>query len=276
MTALRPALVITTYNQPRLLGLCLRSLTNQSYEAFDIFIADDGSTQETRDKINFYKNYLIQDIHHFWHEDHGYQKAKINNEVFRHLGNYPFVICIDGDTICHHRFIEDHVCAHEKKDKTLFMGRRIDLGQGISSRLKEEQVCGFNRGMSLKLLRSAITGETKNAFRSIRIPSPFLRKLFKRDRVNDLLGSNFSVSTQLLFAVNGYDENFNSYWGEDGDLFIRLRNVGAEIVGSKSLAIQYHIFHKRNEPTLENIRRYEELLRNRDYTRCAAGISRSS
>ena len=45
------AVVITTYNNPKSLELCLLSFQNQTYQNFEIFIADDGSKDETRDLI---------------------------------------------------------------------------------------------------------------------------------------------------------------------------------------------------------------------------------
>jgi len=271
----RAALVITTYNSPRLLGICLKSLSNQSYRDFDVFIADDGSTPETQQKVESLQHLFPKKIQYFWHEDRGYNKAEINNEVFRHLDPYEVVICIDGDTFSHYRFVEDHLRAHQTNEPTVFMGRRIDLGEELSKKVTEENVTQLNRGLSIDLLISWLKGDTTHLGRAIRIAHPVLHRWFKRDRVDDLLGSNFSVSKNLLLEVNGYNEDYKSYWGEDGDLFIRLRNTGAKLVGLKSYAIQYHLFHPRLEPSREHQDRYESLLNNKHYTRCPNGIRKT-
>jgi GT2 family glycosyltransferase len=269
----RAALVITTYNNPRFLELCLRSLAAQKCKDFDVFIADDGSMPETRVRIDSLRRlFPNQKINHHWHEDKGYRKSTINNEVFRHLGDYPVTICIDHDVILHPLFIQDHLSIHGKYPNACFMGRRVELGPWVSMTIDEDNVVEFCKGLSLKLVVSELRGETQNAWRAWRVASPILQKLLKRDRVPDLLGSNFSVTTELLCQVNGYNEDFQSYWGEDGDLFVRLRNTGATLIGLKGFAIQYHLYHRRLEPNAQSQARYQELLKDTSYTRCPNGI----
>jgi glycosyltransferase involved in cell wall biosynthesis len=272
----KAALVITTYNNPKYLGLCLSSFSNQTSHDFDIFVADDGSKEDTRAKIEELRPTLGRPLQHFWQPDTGYNKSAINNEVFRKLGSYDVVICVDHDIIAHHRFIEDHLAAHAGGSRVVFMGRRVELGPDLTARINEENVTSFNSRPGARLLWSALKGDTLRASRAFRIGSTTLRSLLGRDRVADLLGSNFSVSRELLYEVNGYNEDYKAYWGEDGDLFIRLRNTGAELKGSKSLAIQFHLDHKRLEPSAENQRRYAELLSNREYRRCENGIVKSA
>jgi len=268
------ALVISTYEHPVSMGLCLKSLTNQTLKEFKIFISDDGSGDETKKKINSLRPLFKNKIHHTWHQDEGYNKSKINNDVFRQLADRDIVICIDGDTAVHHRFVEDHVNMHIGKHENglLFMGRRVDLGRKLTAYLNEDNICSFNRGLGFPLIWSGLTGDTRKIARGLHLTSPILQNLLKRNKVEDLLGSNFSLTRELLYRVNGYDENFKSYWGEDGDLFIRIRNSGAKLLGRKSYAIQYHFHHERREPTPEHIDKYNELLKNHSYTRCENGI----
>ncbi len=232
------AIVITTYKSARELGICLRSFTNQTCEDFDIFIAEDGEDPEIAQKITQSLDFFPGRLHHASHPDKGYRKAKINNDVFRDLDKYAVIICVDGDTFQHHNFVEDHLRMHAKHNRLLFMGRRIDLGPNITSTITEENVLSFNQRPTWKLLQSIMGGETKNLSRAFRMQNTLIQKLFKRHKVMDLLGSNYSISTDLMFEVNGYDEDYQSYWGEDGDLFVRVRNSGATIKDMKAYAIQ--------------------------------------
>jgi len=271
------AVVITTYNNPKSLELCLLSLRAQTYQNFEVHIADDGSKDETRDLILRLKHEMPFQLYHHWHPDEGYRKARINNSVFRQLdpARIAIVVCIDHDVILHHRFIEDHYRAHQKEgfSPLLFMGRRVDLGPEVSSRIRPEEIEHFQRGLGWELVLSAFRGETRNVLRSVRLDGPgWLLKLLKRDRVYDLLGSNYSIDLGTLTAVNGYNEDYQSYWGEDGDLFVRVRNLGVKHYGIIGYAIQWHIHHKRLEETPEHVQAYQTLLMNRTYTECKNGM----
>lgn len=270
----RAALVITTYNNPRFLGICLKSFENQTTDGFDIYIADDGSGPETREKIESFRAVFGKRLHHHWQEDTGYNKSRINNAVFKAARDYPVTICVDGDTIAHRRFIEDHLSQHRDEDNLLFMGRRVELGPEITAWLSEENVTRFNRGLSGRLLRSGLKGDSRNFMRAMRIGPAPLRALLGRERVDDLLGSNYSISTGLLHRINGYNEDFRAYWGEDGDLFVRARNAGACLRGSKAVAIQYHMDHPRLEPDPVHVELYQKLLKDFSYLRCANGIEK--
>jgi glycosyltransferase involved in cell wall biosynthesis len=274
------AIVITTYNNPRSLELCLLSLSNQTYQNFEIYIADDGSGDETRELIARMKRELSIPIYHYWHPDEGYRKSKINNRVFSELSPQKFkvLICLDHDVILHPRFVEDHYRAHElvKFEPLLFMGRRVDLSPELTHKITASNVLHFTRGLGLDLIWSGMRGQTKNILRSVRLDAPdWLLKILKRDRVVDLLGSNFSITTALMHAVNGYNEDYKSYWGEDGDLFVRVRNQGAKIRGVIGYAVQWHLYHKRLEETPEHREMYRALLENHEYVQCRNGIRKS-
>lgn len=271
------AVVVTTYNNPRSLELCILSFQNQTYQNFEIFIADDGSKDETRDLILRLKRELPFPIYHHWHPDEGYRKAKINNSVFRQIdpAKFPVLICIDHDVIVHDHFIQDHYLRHETAhfSPLLFMGRRVDLSPKLSEAITPSNVTEFNRGFNLKLLSSGLKGETKHVLRSVRLTGPkWLLHFLKRDRVFDLLGSNYSIQTQTMHDVNGYNEDYQSYWGEDGDLFVRVRNRGVKLDGLNGYAIQWHLFHKRLDETKEHVERYRELLKQTDYIECKNGM----
>jgi len=226
------------------------------------------------------KRELQFEIYHHWHPDEGYRKAKINNTVFRGLdpNRISVVICIDHDVILHHRFVEDHYLAHrgEGFKPLLFMGRRVDLGPELTQKIQPDDVSGFQRGLGFELMVSALRGETRNVLRSVRLEGPkWLLKLLKRDRVYDLLGSNYSIDLKTLIEINGYNEDFKSYWGEDGDLFVRVRNKGVRHYGIIGFAIQWHLYHERLEETPEHVEAYQALVANTTYTECKNGIRKN-
>jgi glycosyltransferase involved in cell wall biosynthesis len=276
----RVAVVITTYNNPRSLELCLLSLRDQTFRDFEVHVADDGSGDETRELLLRLKRDLPLEIYHHWHPDEGYRKAKINNSVFRDLdpGRIRLVICVDHDVILHHRFVEDHFLAHQREGfgRLLFMGRRVDLGPELSKKINPENLFRFQKGLSVDLVASALKGETRNVLRSVRLDPPaWVLRILKRDRVFDLLGSNYSIDLQTLLEVNGYNEDYRGYWGEDGDLFVRVRNRGVKCYGIIGFAVQWHIYHDRLKETPEHVTAYRALLEDKAYVECKNGIRKT-
>ena len=272
--------MITTYNNPKSLELCLLSFQQQSFQHFEIFIADDGSGDATRELLQRMKRDFPVQIYHIWHPDQGYRKATINNKVFQQIdpSRHAILICVDHDVIVHPRFVEDHYRVHAEQGfkPLMFMGRRIDLSPELTQQINPKNVFDFTQGLNGSLIWSGMKGETKNILRSLRLKGPdWLLHLLKRDRVFDLLGSNYSISTQVMKDVNGYNEDFKSYWGEDGDLFVRVRNSGIKIIGRIGYAIQWHLYHQRLEETQEHIEMYQKLLKDTEYKRCKNGIVKS-
>jgi GT2 family glycosyltransferase len=200
------------------------------------------------------------------------------NHVWRSLNaaEFPVVVNVDHDTVAHKRFVEDHVKQHARSENLIFMGRRVNLGPEVTQSYNEGDVTELNHGFPWRLIKAAWRKDVEDPNRGIRIAPAWLRKILGRDKVPDLLGSNFSISNNLLRKVNGYNEEYKHYWGEDGDLFVRVRNSGADIAGSRAIAIQYHLYHKLLTPdpvAMENY--YKVLLPSRDYTYCAQGIAES-
>ncbi len=254
------SIIITSYNQLSTLRLLFRSLERQTHQNFEVLIADDGSSDGTADfclqKSSFDLFFLTQ-------PDEGYRKSKIINEALRHARG-QYLIFLDGDVILERHFVQDHLDL--KKPDHFVCGRRVELGPCLSQQVTESDVClgKFDR-LHWSILWSAFKKDTTRVKRGWRVSHPVLRKLLRFNHPLDLLGSNFSGWKSDVLAVNGFNESIESYWGEDGDLFIRLRNRGKISIGAKSMCVQYHLFHKRREPDLANIQSYQKLLRNTEY-----------
>jgi len=92
------SLLISTYNWPRALELCLRSALDQTRLPEEILIADDGSTDETKTVIDELRKISKVPVHHFWHEDKGFRKTIILNEAIRQSRS-EYIIQTDGDIL---------------------------------------------------------------------------------------------------------------------------------------------------------------------------------
>src|SRR6185312_6252656 len=52
------SVVIPTYNRAKVVSRCLDSLAEQTFKNFEVIVCDDGSTDDTNDKIKFYSDKL--------------------------------------------------------------------------------------------------------------------------------------------------------------------------------------------------------------------------
>ena len=73
---MKVSVIITTYNAVEWLQKVLIGYSVQTECDFEIVIADDGSTSETKDLISQFSTKFTNPIVHVWHEDHVFQKTK--------------------------------------------------------------------------------------------------------------------------------------------------------------------------------------------------------
>lgn len=267
------SVIITNYNQSQTLAFLLKSLERQEFSDFEIIVADDGSTDQSRQVVEeAARSFPGRSIRWETQDDRGYRKAKILNQAVR-VAHAPYLVFLDADVIVSRKFIADHW--NQRSLHGVVCGRRVDLGPEVSSRVTKERVLrGDFDGVSWSLLWSALKKDSVGMKRGFRIQNRILRKLLGYEGPIDILGSNFSLWKSDLLHVNGFNEALEEYWGEDGDLFIRLRNSGVKMVGAKGLCIQFHIFHTRRVPSLENVKKYQELLTDSTYKWAELGIQK--
>jgi len=265
------SVIVTSYNQKPTLELLFASLERQTVKDFEVVIADDGSSDGTDELCRRQKNLKIKFV---TQSDDGYRKAKILNKAI-HEASGSYLIFVDGDVILEKHFVEDHL--NLRKADHFVCGRRVELGPEFSRQITVEMVRkGKFDGFNWDLFKSAQKDDSEHFNRSLRVTHPLIRKIFKYDEPLDILGSNFSAWKKDIVAINGFNEALESYWGEDGDIFIRLRNTGKKSIGAKAICVQFHVFHKRREPTAENVARYQKLLQDRQYKWCKQGIENSA
>jgi glycosyltransferase involved in cell wall biosynthesis len=263
------SIITTSYNQRWTLELLLASLERQSTREFEVLVADDGSSDGTAELCRDYKGGFP--LRFVTQPDLGYRKSRILNATIREARG-EYLIFLDSDVIVERNFVEDHLGL--RRPGAFVCGRRVELGPEFSKGITLGSVRegAFDRpGLSLVL--SAMKKDTRSLKRALRVPSELARSLLRYDRELDILGSNLSLWKKDLVAVNGFNEALESYWGEDGDLFIRLRNSGNKPVSALGLCVQYHVFHPRRAPNLEMMRKYEELLGDRGYKWAVKGLS---
>ena len=225
------AVIVSTYNWPEALELCLTSLMRQTRLPDEIIIGDDGSRPDTAAVIDRLCALSPVAIRHVWQEDRGFRLAAIRNKAVI-KADAEYIIQIDGDIIAHPRFVEDHLSLACRGH--FLRGGRVLLGPRLTACL-----CATRRMQPIHPWTRGI----RKAPNTLRLPR-LARFLSTRYRPNAyVLGCNMSYYKSDFLAVNGYDERFEGWGGEDSDFFRRLRLNGVANRRLKFAGIAYHLHH---------------------------------
>lgn len=230
------SLVISTYNWPKALGLCLNSVRRQTRMPDEVIIADDGSKEDTQKLIQEEAKDFPCPLKHSWIPDEGFRKTIVHNKALRENCTGDYVIFIDQDIILDRRFVADHERIAEKG--YFVCGGRAKLGKEVTRELLdgEDIHLGF---FTHDLYRKANI-----------IHAPWLHFLTRHMYYWKPFygrGANMAMWAEDLTKINGFDEDITGYGGEDVDLFNRLLNAGVRKKYAQFCAIEYHLYHRRGK-----------------------------
>lgn len=250
------SVVFTTYNSTEWLEKVLWGFFEQTYPHFEIVIADDGSTEETRRLVQRMREISPVPLVHVWQEDAGFQKCRIlNKAILAASGEY--LIFTDGDCIPRSDFVEQHV--RRAGDACFLSGGYFKLPMDVSRRIGREDIQSqrvFDMGW---LRRLGLPRSVKNL------------KLMARGWAASLLntispakaswnGHNASCYKRHVLAANGFDERMQ-YGGEDREFGERLVHMGLTGKRIRYSAICVHLDHARGYVKEEMLLRNAQIRR---------------
>ena len=259
------SLIISTYNRPDALEVCLKSVMSLSPLPGAVIVGDDGSTDETRELVEKYQKIFPVPLKYIWQSDEGFRLAMIRNKCVAEASG-EYIIQIDGDLYLHKNFIDDHL--RESRKGCFLKGGRVQLGEVLTKSICESRV-----PRKITPLTSGIEAKRANAVRSTAL-ADYLAPRYRKNRDN-VLGCNMSFFKSDFLSVNGYDESFEGWGGEDLDLSFRFRNLGLDKRYLKFCALGYHLWH--NEAKMDSSERNHDRARShyRDkLIKAAKGVDR--
>lgn len=249
-TFAKSSLIISTYNWPEALRLCLLSVKEQSVLPDEVIIADDGSTSHTFEVIEAMRPTFPVRLVHVWQKDDGFQLSKIRNKAIA-MSSFSYIIQIDGDLVLHKHFIKDHLELSEPG--TFVAGSRVLMNQQLSEkllRLQKPSIDLFERGVRNVCNRFNVTWLSR-----------YLADRYKPQDIFALRGCNMAFWREDLVRVNGYNECFQGWGREDNEIAVRLFNSGLRKRAIKFGGIVFHIHH----PEVDRA----DCLENEEYLTCA-------
>lgn len=231
---MKSTLIVSTYNRPDALRLCLLSAISQSSLPCEIIIGDDGSRPDTAETIREIKKISPVPIIHLWQEDKGFRLAKMRNKCVA-VSNGEYIIECDGDVILHRHFIRDHIGMSSRGH--YLKGGRTNLGRALT-----DEICAKGSNVSIGFFTSGIEAKRENCLH-LPLIARFLAPYYRRNK-ESALGCNMSFFKDDFIAVNGYDEYYEGWGGEDGDFGRRLKRYGLSKLHLKFAGIVFHLWHE--------------------------------
>lgn len=251
-------LIVSTYNSPRALDLCLTGVMAQNTLPDAICIADDGSGPETAAAIAAFQTaWPHMPVRHVWHEDRGFEKAAILNRALA-TSTADFIVFIDGDVLIHPTFIARHLAL--ARPGRFSTGSLIRLNAETTAFVTPDMVRSglvFERAW----LRAHGTFDRIGTWlKTMPFPFPVMRFLDAVTPVQKALcGANASLFRADALAVNGFDEAIK-YGGSDKEFGIRLTNAGIRGQHLRYTAPLVHLDHPRGYRDEDEIRRHKQMI----------------
>lgn len=264
------SVIFTTYNSPRWLEKVVWGFWEQTYRNFEIIIADDGSTEETRQLIELLQRESPLPIKHVWQEDEGFQKSRIlNKAIVQAAGEY--LIFTDGDCIPRRDFVEQHI--QHSRPNLFLSGGYFKLPMSISEAINRDDIVSQRAFDREWLIQQGL----KDSHKTMKLTA----RGWRADLLNLISpagatwnGHNASCFKRHAVAVNGFEEMMQ-YGGQDREFGERLWHLG---LGSKRIrysAVCLHLDHARGyvtEEMLKNSRAIREDTKRRKLVRARKGL----
>ncbi|MGZ8190530.1 MAG: glycosyltransferase family 2 protein [Methylococcaceae bacterium] len=265
------SVIVTTYNSPEMFNLCLGSLFSQNDNAFEIIIADDGSTQANLELTKACCAKSPIPNQYVYHEDLGFRAGAIRNKAVA-LSKGDYLIFIDGDCILSPDFIAKH--RQLAMPGHFVPGGRVLLSETFTQEVIGGQVLLHQKPLSYFVLLR-LQKKINRLFPFFRFPLGYLR-LLQSKNWQKAITCNLAVFKNDFIKVNGFDELFEGWGHEDSDLVMRLIHAGIKRKEGRFIVPPVlHLWHPQNDRTKRdlNYQRLQERLNQPDFILAIKGIS---
>ncbi len=250
------SVICSTYNRPDALDAALSGLIRQTDNHFEVIIADDGSTDDTRKVVAQYQRTAPFRVSHAWHEDQGFRLAAIRNLALQYAkGSY--ILFLDGDCIPSPEWIRHHRALAEKG--WTVSGQRILTSQAFCSELLNDKDFQSNFDWKLSSFRRLARNKQINRWTpaiSFCINNlSFWRKCAPKNW-KMIRGCNWGIWHEDLTRVGAFNEKMVGWGHEDSELAIRLMNEGVKFKSGSFATAVLHLWHQEasREHSKENWR----------------------
>jgi glycosyltransferase involved in cell wall biosynthesis len=272
--------VVPVHNRRVNLQLMLESLARQTYHGFHLVIADDGSTDGTRDLVE------AQARRRPWRDrlrwvgcgpHQGVRTGRARNLGVANLEpGTRLLVMLDSDLVLHPAAMALFAAAHARHPHSIVFG----LVEGLPPLDLTVVAAAVERGRfhDLRRLIPPTSARVEGTF-----AGPELRTgLFGRDAPEPVvldpgwtLPLNSAWPLDLYWKAGGFDETVSGYGYQDMTLGVRASKAGASCVARPEL-LALHVWHaKPATAMIENQRNLDRYLRQHGAYLRQAGFDRA-
>jgi glycosyltransferase involved in cell wall biosynthesis len=166
--------VIPCHNQAESLKETLDSLEAQtiSHEQFEVILADDGSTDETKDSVAGFKS--TYPLRYYFQEKSGASTARNRGAE---EADAELLLFLDADMICNPELLSTHLRAHQDNSRVIVEGCR----------------------------RPWQTAASPLYYQVIDVDTNFLPNMRREKNFGDMLSCNLSLEKSLFQEIGRFD-----------------------------------------------------------------------
>ena len=239
------SIVVATCNWPEALDAVLRGLAAQSDPAFDVVVADDGSTSDTAETVARWTALFDDRLVHVRQPDEGFRLARVRN-LGAAAARGTYLLFVDGDCIPRRHFVA--AIRRGCVPGWFLASTRLQLGKSLSRTVLRDHVpIGA-------WSTAALVARGRGEIRGLGHLTPRDRRRAWRPGLPDFAphGNAYGFCTGVaradFEAVNGYDGRFVGWGDQDVDLAVRLGRRGLRCGYAGPRSAMLHLWHPSNAP----------------------------
>ena len=265
------AVIVTTYNRADALEAVLQGYLDQDDRHFELVVADDGSTGETKSLVERYRETAPFPLLHVWQEDLGFRISASRNRALAST-DAPYVIFTDGDCIPSKHFVASH---RKLSEPGYFLsGNRMLLSESFTKEILGGRIPIQEWGISEWILARA-RGQVNRILPLLSLPDCCRKR--SPGKWEGVKTCNLSAWRKDIESVNGFDESYTGWGLEDSDLVIRLIRSGIRHKSARFSSPVFHLWHPENDRShLEENRKRLDAIVHSEKIRASSGMDQCS
>lgn len=251
---LRITVIVSTYNAPGFLRLVLLALAEQDEDNFEVVVADDRSSGDTKKIIEELRPKVSYNLRQVWQPHDGFRAAKIRNQGVA-IADGDYIIFLDGDSVPSRSFINRHRKLAEIG--YIVAGNRVLLSSDFTKKVLAEDIF-LHHYRGWHWLCAFFSKEINSIVPVVFLGAPSRWRYWCCHRWQGAKTCNLGIWKKDFFAINGFDESYYGWGYEDSDLVVRLMRYGVLRKDGRYAIPVFHLWHPDNSCDREQIN-YQQL-----------------